>query len=109
MQNTLKILNELDFGNQVAEDEKDTLRSYFVETNSWKQIYKGDIDIVYGAKGAGKSAIYVLIQEHRLELTKRGIILQPAENVRGDPAFKDLTVSRRRTSEPLKTFGNCIS
>ncbi len=90
MRDTLKILNELDFGNQVAEEEKDTLRSYFVETNPWKQVYKGTIDIVYGAKGAGKSAIYVLIQEHQNEFARKGVILQPAENVRGDPAFKDL-------------------
>jgi hypothetical protein len=57
----LELLRELSFGNQVAEEERDTLRDYFVETNPWKQVYRGDVDIVYGSKGAGKSAIYVLI------------------------------------------------
>lgn len=88
--NKLNILSNLDFGSQVAEEEKDTLRAYFVETNQWRRVYKGDVDIVYGPKGAGKSAIYVLIQEYEAELAKKGIILQPAENLRGDPAFKDL-------------------
>lgn len=93
MPDKLSILNELDFGSQVAEEEKDSLRSYFVETNPWKKVYKGDVDIVYGPKGAGKSAIYVLVQAHETELRKKGIILLPAENVRGDPAFRDLVVS----------------
>ncbi|MBS0239824.1 MAG: hypothetical protein JSR89_15505 [Proteobacteria bacterium] len=93
MAKKLDILNELDFGSQVAEEEKDTLREYFVETNPWKKVLKGQVDIVYGPKGAGKSAIYVLIQAHEAELSRKGILLLPAENVRGDPAFKDLVVT----------------
>jgi hypothetical protein len=89
----LAVLRALSFGNQVAEEEKDTLRDYFVVTNPWKKVYGGDVDIVYGSKGAGKSAIYVLIQEYEKELAKRGINLVAAENLRGDPAFADLVVS----------------
>jgi hypothetical protein len=33
-----------------------------------------------------------LIQKHEKELLKRGIILVPAENLRGDPAFADLVL-----------------
>ena len=86
----IDVLRELTFGNQVAEEEKDTLGDYFVQTNPWKKIYQGDVDIVYGPKGSGKSAIYVLIQEHEKELVRKRIILVPAENLRGDPAFSAL-------------------
>ena len=88
----IDVLRELDVGNQVAEEEPDTLRDYFVQTETWKTIYRGDVDIVYGAKGSGKSAIYVLVQLHEKDLAKRGVILLPAENVRGDPAFAALTI-----------------
>lgn len=88
----LDVLRDLRIGNQVAEEEPDTLREYFVQTDTWRTIYRGEIDIVYGAKGAGKSAIYVLIQQHENDLAKKGIILVAAENVRGDPAFSALVV-----------------
>jgi hypothetical protein len=88
----LEVLHNLSFGNQIAEEEKDTLKDYFVQTNSWRKILNGDIDIIYGVKGAGKSAIYVLIQDYTNELFDRRILLVSAENVRGDPAFKSLTL-----------------
>lgn len=56
-----EILSNTTFGQRVAEDETDALVSYFVETDHWKRIYKGEVDIVYGMKGAGKSAIYSLL------------------------------------------------
>ena len=36
-------------------------RNTFVETDQWSRIVKGEIDIVRGDKGAGKSAIYSLL------------------------------------------------
>ncbi len=56
----LELLKQLDFGAQVAEEELNELASYFVETNQWSRMEKGEIDIVRGEKGAGKSAIYSL-------------------------------------------------
>ena len=49
------------FGSRVAEDEGEGLLSYFVETEQWRKLIAGDVDIVYGAKGAGKSALYSLL------------------------------------------------
>src|SRR6266481_8503072 len=57
----IDLLKEMSFGVQVAEDEVNALAGYFVETNQWARIAKGDIDIVRGEKGAGKSAIYSLL------------------------------------------------
>jgi hypothetical protein len=83
-------LRRVTFGNQVAEEEQDSLREYFVRTQAWERIYNGEIDIIYGPKGAGKSALYVLIQDHTNQLFDRRVLLIAAENPRGTPAFKDL-------------------
>ena len=83
-------LRHISFGNQVAEEEQDSLQEYFVRTQAWERIYKGEIDIIYGPKGAGKSALYVLIQNHTNQLFDRRVLLIAAENPRGTPAFKDL-------------------
>ena len=85
------VLHDLSFGNQIAEEEKDTLKDYFVQTASWQKILRGEIDVIYGPKGAGKSAIYVLVQDYVDYLFDKNVLLVSAENIRGDPAFKSLT------------------
>lgn len=84
------ILRGTSFGQRVAEEEGDVLASYFVETDHWTRLYRGDIDVVYGTKGAGKSALYALLLSKGGELFDKGILLVPAENPRGAPAFRDL-------------------
>ncbi|WKA29760.1 P-loop ATPase, Sll1717 family [Bradyrhizobium roseum] len=86
------VLHDLSFGNQIAEEEKDTLKDYFVQTSSWQKILRGEIDVIYGPKGAGKSAIYVLIQDYVDYLFDKNVLLVSAEHIRGDPAFKSLTL-----------------
>ena len=54
MANTQKALLVANFGSRIAEDDTQ-LNTYFVETEQWRKILNGDIDIVFGAKGAGKS------------------------------------------------------
>lgn len=90
--NKRDVLQELSFGRRVAEEEIDQLAAYFVETDLWRRIYGGEIDVVYGPKGSGKSAIYSILVERASELFDRGILIQPAENPRGTPAFADLIV-----------------
>lgn len=89
--NKREVLEQSTFGRRVAEEESDVLSSYFVRTEQWKKLQAGDIDIVYGPKGSGKSALYSLLtrefQKLRLE---RRIVGIPAENPRGTPAFRDL-------------------
>lgn len=84
------VLRNLSFGERVAEDERDYLASYFVETHQWQQLFAGQVDIVYGPKGAGKSALYAALASRRAELSNRGIKVIAAENPRGAPAFKEL-------------------
>lgn len=84
------ILRSITFGQRVAEDETDLLGTYFVETDNWLRLFRGDIDVVYGTKGAGKSALYALLLSRRDDLFDRNVLLVPAENPRGAPAFRDL-------------------
>jgi len=48
------------------------------------------VDVVYGPKGSGKSAIYSLIDDHEAEFFQNHIVLKFAENPRGATAFSDL-------------------
>jgi len=88
----------LNFGQRVAEDESDLLQSYFVETDHWHRVYSGDVDVIYGPKGSGKSALYSLLVARQTEMFDRKVILAPAENTRGTPVFRDL-VTDPPTSE----------
>lgn len=83
-------LRTVSFGQRVAEEETDVLSSYFVETDHWTRLFRGEIDVVYGAKGAGKSALYSLLLSRSGELFDKSILLVAAENPRGAPAFRNL-------------------
>jgi hypothetical protein len=74
----------------VAEDEVAHLSSYFVETEQWKRVWNGEIDVVYGPKGAGKSAIYATLVARESNLFDRGVLIRAAESPRGAPAFAGL-------------------
>ena len=87
----LDLLKQVTFGAQVAEDEVNALESYFVETNEWARMVRGEIDIVRGEKGAGKSAIYSLLLRKSGEFFDNNTILVAAENPRGTTVFKDLS------------------
>jgi hypothetical protein len=89
--NNHQVLEASQFGSQIAEEETAMLSTYFVETEQWRKFYSGECDIVFGAKGSGKSALYSLLTSKKEEfrLGKRTIFL-PAENPRGLPAFKDI-------------------
>lgn len=90
MSNKLLVLREIRFGERIAEDELNELEKYFVATDQWSRVYSGEVDIIYGAKGAGKSAIYALIDKRQNELFDRRILVKSAENVRGNTAFSEL-------------------
>jgi hypothetical protein len=84
------LLRELTFGGRVAEEEGDRLDAYFVETDQWHRIVSGKVDVVFGAKGSGKSAIYTALLHRTDALFDEGTLLVPAEQPRGTPVFRDL-------------------
>jgi hypothetical protein len=86
----LSVLRQVHFGQRVAEEEGEQLSSYFVETDHWRRLFSDDVDIVYGPKGSGKSALYSLLLARHAELFDRRVLLAPAESPRGAPAFGSL-------------------
>lgn len=88
--NDLEVLRELSFGERVAEEEAAELSRYFVQTEQWRQLFAGEVDVVYGFKGTGKSALYSTLLNHEDELLKRSVLMIAGENVRGAPVFRDL-------------------
>lgn len=97
-----EILRRLSFGQRIAEDESDALAEYFVETEQWNQLFHGHIDIVYGSKGTGKSALYSLLLRRDHNLLDRNILVIGAENPKGTPAFADLTSDPPTSEEEFR-------
>jgi hypothetical protein len=83
-------LQSLNFGQRVAEEEVKDLAKYFVETEQWRRISSGEIDVVYGPKGSGKSALYALLLGRADSFFDRNIVMVSGENPRGTTVFKDL-------------------
>ena len=83
-------MKDLEIGERVAEEESDSLERYFVETEQWGQMREGNIDVVYGPKGSGKSALYTLLNKKEDELFDDGVLIAAAENVRGATVFSSI-------------------
>lgn len=84
------VLQGLSFGQRIAEEERDNLARYFVETDQWRRVSRGEVDIVYGPKGSGKSALYFLLLDRKESFAGNNVTLITAENPRGTPVFSDL-------------------
>lgn len=84
------VLSALSFGARVAEDEREGLADYFIETDQWNKVISGAVDVVFGPKGAGKSAIYTSLMNRGEVLAQQGILLITAEKPRGNTVFQGL-------------------
>lgn len=84
-------LSNISFGDRVAENEANTLANYFVQTQPWNRLYRGEVDVIFGSKGAGKSALYTLLLNNAPELQSRKIFLISAEKPTGKTVFSDIT------------------
>ena len=98
------LLKQLSFGARVAEDESDELAGYFVETDQWRRIIAGDVDVIYGPKGSGKSAIYSLMNSREDELFDKHVLIVAAENPRGATAFRDLVTNPPASEEEFRNL-----
>ena len=99
-----EILRATSFGHRIAEEETKELSTYFVQTDQWQRIFAGSVDVVYGPKGSGKSAIYSVLLDHSQTLFDRNILVTSAENPRGAPAFKDLVADPPASEEEFRAL-----
>lgn len=56
-------LIKLGIGCEVAEQETDDLKNYFIETSSYLAVLRQEKSVIVGRKGSGKSAIYIKAAE----------------------------------------------
>jgi hypothetical protein len=102
--NRIETLRATKFGQRIAEDEADDLALYFVETDQWRKLISGDVDVVYGPKGSGKSALYSLLRQKREDLLRWGIIPASGESVRGTPVFQELVADPPASEEQFRSL-----
>ncbi len=102
--NSLEILKATNLGDSVAEREQKELQNYFIKTEAWGMLNQGRIDIIYGAKGTGKSALYLLLLQHSEDLQKRNIFLIPGEEVSGDPVFQSLNRGEKLSEDEFRNL-----
>lgn len=83
-------LGKLDLGSSVAEFDGE-LRNYFVETATFRALVRGEIDIIAGDKGTGKTAMYKVLRERYRDIKElNDIEIIPAFNPAGNPVFQRL-------------------
>ncbi|WP_392467040.1 hypothetical protein ACF3NS_14895 [Arsenicicoccus cauae] len=94
-----QVVQSITMGSRIAEDERDDLSSYFVETENWRKVYQGEADVIFAPKGGGKSAIYSMLMSREGDFFDRGILLATAENPSGGTAFAEVETAPP-TTEP---------
>jgi hypothetical protein len=99
-----EVLRDLKVGARVAEEESTELANYFVETDQWQRIFAGEVDVIYGPKGSGKSAIYSLLISRTDSLFDRRILVVAGENPRGTPAFRDLVADPPSSEDEFRNL-----
>lgn len=97
-------LKDVNIGKRVAEEEIEGLKSYFLKTYLWEQIIKDDVDVIFGCKGSGKSALYGYLSTQEYELLSQNVYLLLAENPRGAVAFKDLATTPPQNEFEFKSI-----
>lgn len=71
-------LESLDLGSSSAENELRDLGNYYLETDSFRRVTRGEARIVVGRKGSGKTAIFLQVRDkHRQDKDKVVLDLKP--------------------------------
>jgi hypothetical protein len=58
------LLASLDIGSSTAENEFVTLGEYYVQTDEFRRALRGEVRIVVGRKGSGKTAVFAQVRDH---------------------------------------------
>lgn len=84
------VLQALKLGNSVAEFDE-SLEKYFVENEAFHALVGGEIDVVAGDKGTGKTALYRIMQKRHRDLKAiEDVEILPGFNPVGNPVFQKL-------------------
>lgn len=67
-------LAKLNLGASAAENEMLELGNYYLETDEYRRVLRGEVQVVAGRKGAGKTALFAQVR-NRLRQNKQTIVL----------------------------------
>ena len=73
-QNAYGKLAELDLGASAAENELGELRHYFVKTDEFFRLLRGEAQILSGRKGSGKTALFIQVRNEIRKVSGRIIL-----------------------------------
>ena len=74
LKENIGLLNQIDLGDYVAENEQVPLSDYFIETPEFVAAYNDQANVIIGRKGSGKSAIFYQIRD-RVREDKNNIVI----------------------------------
>lgn len=68
------LLQSSAIGDPTAENEMTTLASYFLRTDQYERAVRGDVNLVVGRKGSGKTALFIRLRD-KIRPDKRNIVV----------------------------------
>lgn len=71
---SLTQLQSLQIGDPTAENEMTTLGSYFLATDQFSKALRGEVNLVVGRKGAGKTALFIQIRD-KIRSDRRNVVV----------------------------------
>jgi hypothetical protein len=71
---TATFLQSLHLGDPTAENEMTTLGGYYLTTDQFTRTLRGDVNLVLGRKGSGKTALFIQVRE-KIRADKRNIVV----------------------------------
>lgn len=67
-------LQSLRIGDPTAENEMSTLSEYYLQTDEFRRTLRGEVNLVVGRKGAGKTALFIQVRD-QIRSDKRNIVV----------------------------------
>ena len=67
-------LQRLRFGDPTAENEMTTLAAYYMQTEQFDRALRGEVNLVVGRKGAGKTALFLQLRD-QIRADKRNVMV----------------------------------
>lgn len=67
-------IQKLQIGASAAENEHDDLASYYIQTEEFQRAVRGEIQIVTGRKGSGKTALFYQVR-NKIRNDKRNVVI----------------------------------
>ena len=68
------LLAKLSIGDPIAENEFQTLSTYYLRTDQFGRASRGEVNLVVGRKGAGKTALFSQIRDEKRSITQNIVV-----------------------------------